>query len=164
MSEVIKFSYTFQLQSEHSNFSPNFSTSDLTNQLHSFQFHVGLSNSKLSNFSFFSNCSFQLHVSHFYFEVWNFNKNKCWFLVNKSINDTLIFLWSKLLTNNFWKFYFAATTRKIDLKPKTNCTTWFSKPKTVFLDSLREKIKFSRLLFSQSFSRTWHNNAILRVK
>ena len=63
----------------------------------------------------------------------------------------LNFLWVKVVDQQFLKNYFAAATRKIDLKAKTKCTTRFSTLKTIYLDSLREKIKFSRLLFSQSF-------------
>ena len=53
-----KFSSNFQLWAKLSNFNANFPTAARTFQLHSFQFHFGL-----SNFSFFSNCPFQLHVS-----------------------------------------------------------------------------------------------------
>ena len=42
-----------QLQPELSNVSLDFPTSDQTFQLNSFQFHVGLSDFKLSDFSFF---------------------------------------------------------------------------------------------------------------
>ena len=56
----------------------------------------------------------------------------------------------KVVDQQFLKNYFAAATRKIDLKAKTKCTTRFSTLKTIYLDSLREKIKFSRLLFSKS--------------
>ena len=61
------------------------------------------------------------------------------------------FLLVKVVDQQFLKNYFASAIRKIDLKAKTKCTTRFSTLKTIHLDSLREKIKFSRLLFSQSF-------------
>ena len=54
--ELLNFNLTFQLFNLIlSNFNLNFPTPDRTFQLHSFQFHAGL-----PNYSFFSNCSFQL--------------------------------------------------------------------------------------------------------
>ena len=76
----------------------------------------------------------------------------------------LNFLLVKVVDQQFLKNYFAAATRKIDLKAKTKCTTRFSTLKTIYLDSLREKIKFSRLLFSQSFWGLKFQNGFTHVQ
>ena len=52
----------------------------------------------------------------------------------------------KVVDQQFLKNYFAAAIRKIDIKAKTNCTTRFSTPKTIFLDSLREKNKIFAII------------------
>ena len=106
---------TFPLQPEFSTFRPTF-------LLHSFQFHVGLSKLKLSNFSFFSNCSLQLYISLSYTPKETYNAEKA----VEGQDLTSIPIQFRSQTSSHFTCIFCSTLRHIwpcqsELYNRTNC-------------------------------------------